>query len=159
MILRELGDNLIKASSGKEALEHLLKNEIAVVLMDVCMPELDGFELASMIREHPRFQKIAMIFISAIHLAEIDHLRGYEMGAVDYVPVPVVPEVLRAKVRVFTDLYRKNRQLERLNAELERARGASAPPSWRPRPPGCSKASSGAASRSRPAAWARGIGT
>src|SRR3954471_10603925 len=119
VILRELGDNLIKASSGKEALEYLLKNEIAVVLMDVCMPELDGFELASMIREHPRFRKIAMIFISAIHLADIDHLRGYEMGAVDYVPVPVVPEVLRAKVRVFTDLYRKSRQLERLNAELE----------------------------------------
>ncbi len=120
VILRELGENLIKASSGKEALEHLLKNEIAVVLMDVSMPELDGFQLASMIREHPRFQKIAMIFVSAIYLAEIDHLRGYEMGAVDYVPVPVVPEVLRAKVRVFTDLYRKNRQLERLNAELER---------------------------------------
>src|SRR5262245_39778913 len=119
VILRELGDNLIKASSGKEALEQLLRNEIAVVLMDVSMPELDGFQLASMIREHPRFQKIAMIFVSAIHLAEIDHLRGYEMGAVDYVPVPVVPEVLRAKVRVFTDLYRKNRQLERLNAELE----------------------------------------
>src|SRR5690349_4850352 len=120
VILRELGENLIKASSGKEALEHLLKNEIAVVLMDVCMPELDGFELASMIREHPRFQKIAMIFISAIHLAEIDHLRGYEMGAVDYVPVPVIPEVLRAKVRVFADLYRKGRALERLNVELER---------------------------------------
>jgi len=119
VILRELGENLIKASSGKEALEQLLKNEIAVVLMDVSMPELDGFQLASMIREHPRFQKIAMIFVSAIYLAEIDHLRGYEMGAVDYVPVPVVPEVLRAKVRVFTDLYRKNRQLERLNAELE----------------------------------------
>jgi two-component sensor histidine kinase/DNA-binding response OmpR family regulator len=119
VILSELGDNLIKASSGKEALEQLLRNEIAVVLMDVSMPELDGFQLASMIREHPRFQKIAMIFVSAIYLAEIDHLRGYEMGAVDYVPVPVVPEVLRAKVRVFTDLYRKNRQLERLNAELE----------------------------------------
>jgi len=119
VILKELGDNLIKASSGKEALEQLLKNEIAVVLMDVSMPELDGFQLASMIREHPRFQKIAMIFVSAIYLAEIDHLRGYEMGAVDYVPVPVVPEVLRAKVRVFADLYRKNRQLERLNAELE----------------------------------------
>jgi PAS domain S-box-containing protein len=119
VILRELDENLIKAASGKEALEHLLKNEIAVVLMDVSMPELDGFQLASMIREHPRFQKIAMIFVSAIYLAEIDHLRGYEMGAVDYVPVPVVPEVLRAKVRVFADLYRKNRQLERLNAELE----------------------------------------
>jgi PAS domain S-box-containing protein len=120
VILRELDDNLIKAASGKEALEQLLRNEIAVVLMDVSMPELDGFQLASMIREHPRFQKIAMIFVSAIYLAEIDHLRGYEMGAVDYVPVPVVPEVLRAKVRVFADLYRKNRQLERLNAELER---------------------------------------
>jgi len=115
VILRELGENLIKASSGKEALEHLLKNEIAVVLMDVCMPELDGFELASMIREHPRFQKISMIFISAIHLAEIDHLRGYEMGAVDYVPVPVVPEVLRAKVRVFT----LERRVAERTAELE----------------------------------------
>jgi two-component sensor histidine kinase/DNA-binding response OmpR family regulator len=120
VILRELGDKLIMASSGKEALEVLLKNEIAVVLMDVSMPELDGFQLASMIREHPRFKKIAMIFVSAIHLTEIDHLRGYEMGAVDYVPVPVVPEVLRAKVRVFTDLYRTTRQLERLNVELER---------------------------------------
>src|SRR5215469_9173264 len=119
VILRELGDHLLKAASAKEALELLLKNEIAVVLMDVCMPELDGFQLASMIREHPRFKKVAMIFISAVHLAEIDHLRGYEMGAVDYVPVPVVPEVLRAKVRVFADLYRTTRQLERLNAELE----------------------------------------
>ncbi len=158
VILRELGDNLIKASSGKEALEQLLKNEIAVVLMDVCMPELDGFELASMIREHPRFQKIAMIFISAIHLADIDHLRGYEMGAVDYVPVPVVPEVLRAKVRVFTDLYRKNRQLERLNAELEQ-RVAERTAELEASTPACSKASSGAALRSRPAAWARGTGT
>ena len=73
-----------------------------------------------MIREHPRFQKTAIIFISAIHLTDVDRLRGYEMGAVDYVPVPVVPEVLRAKVRVFAELYRKTRQLERLNAELER---------------------------------------
>src|SRR3979490_181687 len=119
VILKELGENLVSAASGRDALEYLLKNEIAVVLMDVCMPELDGFELASMIREHPRFRKIAMIFIPAIHVAEIDHLRGYEMGAVDYVPVPVVPQVLRAKVRVFTDLYRKSRQLERLNLEIE----------------------------------------
>ena len=119
VILHDLGENLLKASSGREALEHLLRSDIAVVLVDVCMPDLDGFQLASMIREHPRFQKIAMIFVSAIHLAEIDHLRGYEMGAVDYVPVPVVPELLRAKVRVFADLYRKSRQLERLNVELE----------------------------------------
>src|SRR3989440_3636872 len=119
VILHELGENLLKAQSGREALEHLLKSEIAVILVDVCMPDLDGFQLAAMIREHPRYQKIAMIFISAIHLSELDRLRGYEMGAVDYVPVPVVPEVLQAKVKVFAELYRKTRQLERLNVELE----------------------------------------
>jgi PAS domain S-box-containing protein len=120
VILSGLGENLIKASSGRQALEHLLKNEIAVVLVDVCMPDLDGFQLAAMIREHPRFQSTAMIFISAIQVTDLDRLRGYEMGAVDYVPVPVVPEVLRAKVKVFAELYRKTRQLERLNAELEK---------------------------------------
>src|SRR5947199_8034295 len=120
VILRELGDNLIKASSGQEALEHLLKNEVAVVLIDVCMPELDGFELAAMIREHPRFQKTAIIFVSAIQVSDLDLLRGYAAGAVDYVPVPIVPDLLRAKVRVFAELYRKTRELEALNAELER---------------------------------------
>src|ERR1700724_2146232 len=119
VILKELGENLAVATSGREALEFLLKNEVAVILVDVCMPELDGFELAAMIREHPRFQKTAMIFISAIQVSDIDRLRGYEMGAVDYVPVPVIPEVLRAKIRVFAELYRKTRQLERFNAELE----------------------------------------
>ena len=119
-ILRDLGENLIKASSAREALEFLLKNEAAVVLIDVCMPELDGFQLAAMIREHPRFQKTAIIFISAIQVDDVDRLRGYEMGAVDYVPVPVVPAVLQAKVKVFAELYRKTRELERLNAELER---------------------------------------
>jgi two-component sensor histidine kinase/DNA-binding response OmpR family regulator len=72
-----------------------------------------------MIRDHPRFQKTAIIFISAILLTDVDRLRGYEMGAVDYVPVPVIPEVLRAKVKVFVELYRKTRQLEQLNHELE----------------------------------------
>ncbi len=119
VILKELGENLVVAASGREALEYLLKNEVAVILVDVCMPELDGFELAAMIRDHPRFQKTAMIFISAIQVSDLDRLRGYEMGAVDYVPVPVVPEVLRAKIKVFAELYRKTRQLERLNAELE----------------------------------------
>lgn len=119
VILKELGENLISASSGREALEFLLKNDVAIILVDVCMPELDGFELAAMIREHPRFQKTAMIFISAIQVSDIDRLRGYEMGAVDYVPVPVVPEVLRAKIKVFAELYRKTRELERLNLELE----------------------------------------
>ena len=120
VILKDLGENLIKASSAREALEHLLKKDVAIVLIDVCMPDLDGFQLAAMIREHPRFRETAIIFISAIHLTQGDLLRGYEMGAVDYVPVPVVPEVLRAKVRVFAELYRKTRQLEQLNRDLER---------------------------------------
>ncbi|CDZ46196.1 response regulator [Neorhizobium galegae] len=119
VVLQELGENLIKAQSGREALEHLLRNDIAVILVDVCMPEQDGFELVSMIREHPRYQHTAIIFVSAVMMAEPDRLRGYAAGAVDYVSVPIVPEVLRAKVRVFADLYRKTRELERLNAELE----------------------------------------
>jgi signal transduction histidine kinase/ActR/RegA family two-component response regulator len=118
-ILSGLGENLVKASSAREALDFLLKLDVAVVLLDVSMPELDGFELAAMIRQHPRFEKTAIIFISAVLMTEFDRLRGYESGAVDYIPVPVVPELLRAKVRVFVDLYRKTRQLERLNDELE----------------------------------------
>ena len=119
VILSELGENLVKVSSGLEALEHLLKNEVAVVLTDVCMPELDGYQLAAMIRDHPRFQKTAIILISAIHVTDADRLRGYELGAVDYVLVPIIPEVLRAKVRVFVELYRKTRQLEQLSNDLE----------------------------------------
>ena len=120
VILGELGENLIKATSGKEALEFLLKNDIAVVLMDVSMPEIDGFELAEMIRQHPRFQKTAIIFISAVHLTDLDQLKGYQRGAVDYISVPIIPELLRAKVSVFAELHRKAGQLERLNAELRR---------------------------------------
>jgi PAS domain S-box-containing protein len=119
VILGELEENLVKTSSAREALQFLLKNDVAVVLVDVCMPELDGFQLAAMIREHPRFRKTAIIFISAVHLTDVDRLRGYEMGAVDYVPVPVVPDVLRAKVRVFAELFRKTRDLEQLNLKLE----------------------------------------
>ena len=119
-ILSDLGENLIKTTSAKEALEKLLKTDVAVVLMDVSMPEIDGFELTAIIRQHPRFQKTAIIFISAVHLTDVDRLKGYQHGAVDYLSVPVVPEVLRAKVKVFAELHRKNRQLERLNAELEK---------------------------------------
>ena len=119
-ILQELGQNLLKATSAREALELLLRNDVAVILSDVVMPDLDGFELAQMIREHPRFKDTAIIFISAINVTEIDSLRGYELGGVDYVPVPVVPGVLRAKVRVFVDLYIKTRELARMNEELER---------------------------------------
>ncbi len=119
VMLGELGERLIKASSAKQALEVLLKNDVAVVLMDVSMPDLDGFQLAAMIRQHPRFQRTAIIFVSAVHLTDVDQLRGYEHGAVDYISVPVVAELLRAKVRVFAELHRKTRQLETLNRELE----------------------------------------
>jgi PAS domain S-box-containing protein len=118
-ILSELGENLIKATSGPEALEHLLKTDIGIVLMDVSMPGMDGFELAEIIRQHPRYQKTAMIFISAVHLTDLDQLKGYQRGAVDYLSVPVVPELLRAKVSVFAELHRKNKQLQSLNRELE----------------------------------------
>src|SRR5579862_9029338 len=120
VILNGLGENLVKAASAREALQFLLKIDVAVVLIDVCMPELDGFQLAAMLREHPRFKETAIIFISAIHLTDIDRIRGYEMGAVDYVPVPVIPEVLRAKVKIFVELHRKTRELEQLNSMLER---------------------------------------
>lgn len=119
VILSELGENLIKAASATEALRILLKTDIAVVLMDVSMPDVDGFELADVIRQHPRFLRTAIIFISGVHLTDQDLIRGYRSGAVDYISVPVIPEVLRAKIGVFVDLYRKTRQLESLNRNLE----------------------------------------
>ncbi len=119
VILGDLGENLIKATSANEALEHLLKKDIAVVLTDVSMPDIDGFDLAEMIRQHPRFQKTAIIFISGVHLTDLDRVKGYRQGAVDYITVPVIPELLRAKVSIFAELHRKRRQLEVLNRQLE----------------------------------------
>src|SRR3974377_276006 len=119
VILADLQENLIKARSATEALNILLKTDIAVVLMDVSMPDLDGFELANTIRQHPRFQKTAIIFISGVHLSDSDRIQGYRSGAVDYISVPVVPEVLRAKISVFVELHRKTRMLERMNRDLE----------------------------------------
>lgn len=120
VMLAELGESLVPVASAREALEFLLKFEVAVILIDVCMPELDGFELAKMIRQHPRFQKTAIIFVSAVHMEESDYLRGYEAGAVEYLSVPVVPQLLRAKVRIFAELFRKTKQLQQLNDELEK---------------------------------------
>ena len=118
-ILAGLGETLLKAATAREALSILLKQDIAVILMDVNMPDLDGFELAALIRQHPRCQRIAIVFVSAVLFSDRDRLRGYESGAVDYVSVPVVPEILRAKISVFLDLYRKSAELERLNRSLE----------------------------------------
>jgi signal transduction histidine kinase len=119
-ILAELGENLIKARSGSEALDLLLRSDVAVVLTDVSMPGMDGFELADTIRQHPRFQQMPIIFISAVCVTDLDRLKGYQTGAVDYISVPVVPELLRAKVSVFAELHRNAQQLESLNRELRR---------------------------------------
>jgi signal transduction histidine kinase len=119
IILAELGENLIAAASGREALDQLLKKDIAVILIDVNMPEQNGFELADTIRHDPRFRNRAILFISGIHLSDADQLKGYELGAVDYISVPIIPELLRAKVKVFAELHRKTRQLEALNRELD----------------------------------------
>lgn len=118
-ILRDLHENLISATSANDAFEVLLKSEVAVVLVDVCMPDLDGFQLVEMIREHPRFKDIAIIFVSAVLSSDLDHIKGYEFGAVDYVSVPIVPEILRAKVKIFVELYRKARELEKTAIGLE----------------------------------------
>jgi signal transduction histidine kinase len=119
-ILCELGENLLTAHSAREALAHLLTTDIPIILIDVNMPELDGFELAKLIREHPRYQQTAIIFISAVHLTHLDQLKGYEHGAVDYITAPIIPELLRAKVRVCADLYRKTAALQREMAERQR---------------------------------------
>ena len=118
-ILANLDAHLIKARSGREGLALLLKHDVAVVLLDVSMPEINGFEMADIMRQHPRFQKTAILFISAVRMSDLDRIKGYQSGAVDYISVPVVPEVLRAKVSVFVDLHRKTRELEHLNRELE----------------------------------------
>src|SRR5271166_2931807 len=111
-ILAELGENLIQATSAKDALARLLKTDVAVVLIDVSRPGIDGFELAEMIRRRPRFHKTAIIFLSAVHLTDQDRLKGYQHGAVDYLSVPIVAEVLQAKVRVFAEIHRKNQELD-----------------------------------------------
>jgi CheY-like chemotaxis protein len=119
-ILRELGHELVSARSGPEALEMLLKEEFAVILLDVSMPGMDGFELAQLIHEHPRFEKTPIIFVTGLHINDLDRLKGYALGAVDYVHVPVVPEILRSKVSVLTELYLKRRELQKINLSLER---------------------------------------
>jgi len=117
-ILGSLNQNLITASSGLEALDKLMRIEFAVVLLDVSMPEMDGFEAARLIHEHPRFERTPIIFVTGVHMSELDRLKGYKLGAVDYVSVPVVPEILRSKVAVLVELYCKRRELVELNRHL-----------------------------------------
>jgi two-component system sensor histidine kinase/response regulator len=106
-ILSELGQRIIKARNGVEALEQLLKNDFAVILLDVNMPNMDGFETAALIRQRPRFERTPIIFVTGYNTTDIDRLKGYELGAVDYMFLPVVPQVLKAKVSVFVELARQ----------------------------------------------------
>jgi len=120
-ILGPLGHRLVTASSGVEALERLMAGEFAVILLDVSMPGMDGFETAQLIHEHPRFEGTPIIFVTGVHVSELDRLKGYELGAVDYVYVPVVPQILRGKVQVLVELHRQRRELRRLNDSLAAA--------------------------------------
>lgn len=112
-VLAELDQNLIRATSGKEALRCLLQQDFAVILLDVNMPVMDGFETASLIRQRARSETTPIIFISAVNDTENHVSRGYSLGAVDYILTPVVPEILRAKINVFVDLYKKTEQVKR----------------------------------------------
>ncbi len=120
-VLAELNQNLVSVSSGLAALDQLMREEFAVVLLDVSMPDMDGFEAARLIHEHPRFVRTPIIFVTGVHMSELDRLRGYKLGAVDYVSVPVVPEILRSKVAVLVELYCKRRELVDLNRHLAEA--------------------------------------
>jgi PAS domain S-box-containing protein len=119
VVLSELGENLIKATSADEAFQILLKIDVALVLTDVSMPSVDGFEFAKILREHPRFEGMPIVFVSAIAQSDVDRLQGYANGAVDYVFIPVAPELLRAKVKTYVEHYRRQRELEILKRELE----------------------------------------
>ena len=112
-LLGELGENLVRANSGMEALRCLLHQDFAVILLDVNMPVMDGFETAALIRQRPRSETTPIIFISAVNDTENHVSRGYSLGAVDYILTPVVPEILRAKIAVFVDLFRKTEQVKR----------------------------------------------
>lgn len=115
-VLSSLGENVITAASGTEALEKLLREDFAVILLDVNMPGMDGFETAELIRQRPRFEKTPIIFVTGYNTTDIDRLRGYQLGAVDYLFLPIVPEVLKAKVKAFVDMARQT-QIVRRQAE------------------------------------------
>src|SRR3954468_17010972 len=119
-VLAELNQNLVRARSGTEALRCLLQEEFAVILLDVNMPGMDGFETAKLIRQRPRNETTPIIFISAVNDTENHVSRGYSLGAVDYILTPVVPEILRAKIAVFVDLFKKTEQVKRQAEEREK---------------------------------------
>lgn len=120
-IIEDLGQNIVQASSGREALRHLLDKEFAVILLDVNMPGMDGFETAVLIRERRSLENVPIIFVSAVSDTETHVSRGYSLGAVDYILAPIVPEILRAKVAVFVELFKITEQVRRQAEDLRLA--------------------------------------
>jgi two-component system sensor histidine kinase/response regulator len=118
-VLDPLGENIVVAKSGPDALRHLLKQDFAVILLDVRMPIMDGFETAELIRQRPASELTPIIFVTALDQAETDMGRGYELGAVDFVFSPIVPAILRAKVQVFVELYKAQHELRRYRDQLQ----------------------------------------
>jgi two-component system sensor histidine kinase/response regulator len=119
-ILNPLGQTIVEAASGSDALRQLLRQDFAVILLDVRMPGMDGFEAAQLIRQRPRSELTPIIFVTALDRAETDMGRGYDLGAVDFVFAPVVPAIMRAKVTVFVELYKAQQELRRYRTQLER---------------------------------------
>src|SRR5512140_579500 len=119
-ILAETGENLVRADSGKRALKQLLDRDFAVILLDVQMPDMDGFETASLIRDRERSRDTPIIFLTALSRSETNVFRGYELGAVDYIFKPFHPEILRSKVSVFVQLFRQKEELRVQARELAR---------------------------------------
>lgn len=117
-VLSSLGQNLVKARSGKEALKLLLGQEFAVILLDVSMPVMDGFETAAFIRQRPNSELTPIIFVTSYNDSENHIARGYSLGAVDYILSPIVPAVLKSKVGVFVELYRKTKQIKEQGERL-----------------------------------------
>jgi two-component system sensor histidine kinase/response regulator len=118
-VLDPLGENIVEARSGADALRNLLREDFAVILLDVRMPIMNGFETAELIRQRPASELTPIIFVTALDQAETDMGRGYELGAVDFVFSPIVPAILRAKVQVFIDLYKAQHQLKRYRDQLQ----------------------------------------
>lgn len=121
VVLEDSGCNLIKASSGQQALSLLLKKDVSLALLDVQMPEMDGFEVATLMRENPRTRNVPIVFVTAISKEQRFVHQGYKAGAVDYLFKPIEPLILRSKVKFFLELDRQKRRLE---AKLAAARAS-----------------------------------
>jgi two-component system, sensor histidine kinase and response regulator len=118
-VLEVLGEEVVTAESGRQALRYLLDQDFAVILLDVMMPEMDGFETAALIRQRERSRLTPIIFLTALGRSEEHVLRGYGLGAVDYITKPFIPEILRSKVSIFVEMHRKSMLLARQSALLE----------------------------------------